>query len=64
MKFLLKTAYKSAGQTCFLSGEGKSVQDSRVKIQLENNNGIITGDIIPKEEIEITEFSVSFKRSM
>ena len=64
MKFLLKTAYKSAGQTCFLSGEGKSVQDSRVKIQLENNNGIITGDIIPKEEIEITEFSVSFKRPM
>lgn len=64
MKFLLKTAYKSAGQTYFLSGEGKSVQDSRVKIQLENNNGIITGDIIPKEEIEITEFSVSFKRSM
>lgn len=64
MKFLLKTAYKSAGQTYFLSGEGESVQDSRVKIQLENNNGIITGDIIPKEEIEITEFSVSFKRSM
>lgn len=64
MKFLLKTAYKSAGQTYFLSGEGEIVQDSRVKIQLENNNGIITGDIIPKEEIEITEFSVSFKRSM
>ena len=64
MKFLLKTAYKSAGQTYFLSGEGESVQDSRVKIQLENNNGIITGDIIPKEEIEITEFSVSFKRPM
>lgn len=64
MKFLLKTAYKSAGQTYFLSGEGESVQDSRVKIQLENNNGIITGDIIPKEEIEITEFSVSLKRPM
>ena len=64
MKFLLKTAYKSAGQNYFLSGEGESVQDPRVKIQLENNNGIITGDIIPKEEIEITEFSVSFKRSM
>ena len=64
MKFLLKTAYKSAGQTYFLSGEGESVQDSRVKIQLENNNGIITGDIIPNEEIEITEFAVSFKRPM
>lgn len=64
MKFLLKTAYKSAGKTYFLSCEGESVQDSRVKIQLENNNGIITGDIIPKEEIEITEFSVSFKRPM
>lgn len=64
MKFLLKTAYKSAGQTYILSGEGENVQDSRVKIQLENNNGIITGDIIPKEEIEITEFSISFKRPM
>ncbi len=64
MKFLLKTAYKSAGQTYILSGEGEIVQDSRVKIQLENKNGVITGDIIPNEEIEITEFAVSFKRPM
>lgn len=64
MKFLLKTAYKSSGQTYILSGEGESIQDGKVKIQFENKNGVITGDIIPKEEIEITEFSISFKRPM
>lgn len=64
MKFLLKTAYELSGQTYILSGEGESIQDSRVRIQLENKNGVITGDIIPKEEIEIKEFSVSFKRPM
>lgn len=64
MKFLLKTAYELSGQTYILSGEGESIQDSRVRIQLENKNGVITGDIIPKEEIEIKEFSVSFKRHM
>lgn len=64
MKFLLKTAYKSSGQTYILSGEGESIQDEKVKIQFENKNGVITGDIIPKEEIEITEFSISFKRPM
>lgn len=64
MKFLLKTAYKSSGQTYILSGEGESIRDGKVKIQFENKNGVITGDIIPKEEIEITEFSISFKRPM
>lgn len=64
MKILLKTTYKFAGRTYTLSGEGNCIQDERAKIQFENKNGIITGDIIPAGEIEFTEFSISFKRPM
>lgn len=62
MKILLKTTYKFAGRTYTLFGEGNCIQDERAKIQFENKNGIITGDIIPAGEIEFTEFSISFKR--
>ena len=62
MKILLKTTYKFAGSTYTLSGEGNCIKDERVKIQFENKNGIIRGDVIPEGETEFTEFSISFKR--
>lgn len=64
MKILLKTTYKFAGSTYTLSGEGNCIKDERVKIQFENKNGIIRGDVIPEGETEFTEFSITFKRPM
>lgn len=62
MEILLKTTYKFEGRTYALSGKGDFVEDKRVKILLENKNGIITGDVIPAGEIEFTKFTISFKR--
>ncbi len=62
MKILFKTIYKAGSQVFTLSGEGDFVSDERVTVRSAFRDGVITADVVPNTEIEITEFSAVLKR--